>query len=315
MVQNLPEVQLPLYQVHCYGDFLYRVTKRLCSPHPGIRVPREEWQENSGKLENALIRAKTTVREYCLCNRWEYFVTLTINGSEHDRYDLQGFLKEFLQWMQNLKRTTCPRLRYVLVPEQHKHEDPISGRAWHFHGLISGIDIGSQLPGTPKSIRDECPDCWPLYSARYGFSTASAIKDPVACGMYVSKYISKSTADMVSLKGVHTYYHSRGLNKSLRVGALYTPSVTLDKLCKYQNPYYAVGFFQAKSVGDVINYLDRDGGEIDVAYHSWVFYDPVDKSIAGVLGGDDEDEFVQEQLSLFLSQGYSVCTDGLPDDL
>ena len=83
----------------------------------------------------------------------------------------------------------------------------------------------------------------------------------------------------------------------------------------YMVSYYAVGFFQAKSVGDVINYLDRDGGEIDVAYHSWVFYDPVDKSIAGVLGGDDEDEFVQEQLSLFLSQGYSVCTDGLPDDL
>ncbi len=174
------EVQAPLYQVSAYGDFLYRVTKRLCGVSRAPRKAPEEWQENTEKLQNALVRAKTAVREYCLCNRWQYFITLTINGSQHDRYDLQGFLREFMQWMQNLKKTVCPDLRYILVPEQHKKEDPVCGRAWHFHGLISGITPGAQLPGTPKSIVDTGFECWPLYSARYGFSTVSPIKDAVA---------------------------------------------------------------------------------------------------------------------------------------
>lgn len=293
------DVQAPLYQVSAYGDFLYRVTKRLCGVSCAPRKAPEEWQENTEKLQNALVRAKTAVREYCLCNRWQYFITLTINGSQHDRYDLQGFLREFMQWMQNLKKTSCPQLRYILVPEQHKKEDPICGRAWHFHGLISGITPGVQLPGTPKSIVDTGFECWPLYSARYGFSTVSPIKDAVACGFYVSKYITKTTADMVSLKGVHTYYHSRGLQKSIKVGSLYVPSVELDSLCRFRNSFYATGFFKCENVGDVVAKIDVPGGYVEECYGSWLISDPVTGEVSAIVGGESSDLQVFEQLAFW----------------
>lgn len=93
MAISIPlERELPLYTIKCYNDYLYRLTKRLCKPS-SVRIASDEWANNDTKLANALCRSRTAVREYALCNRWEFFVTLTIDGSRYDRYDLKCFLR------------------------------------------------------------------------------------------------------------------------------------------------------------------------------------------------------------------------------
>lgn len=191
MAISIPlERELPLYTIKCYNDYLYRLTKRLCKPS-SVRIASDEWANNDTKLANALCRSRTAVREYALCNRWEFFVTLTIDGSRYDRYDLKCFLREFMQWMQNLKKTKYPNLRYLLVPEQHKKEDPLHGRAWHLHGMISGIPSSPMPSSAPRRWRETGYDIWCDYWDRYGMCTVCPVKDSIAVGFYVSKYITK----------------------------------------------------------------------------------------------------------------------------
>ncbi len=199
----------PLYTVKSYENGLYRVSKRLCAAprprHVSDDGEVEEKQETTEKFASALIRAKNTLREYALCNTWDYFLTVTFDIDHWNRYDLQGRVKEFMQYFQNLrKRGVFPHLRYVLVPEFH--EDG----AVHFHGLISGVPdaaIDELPPWAPLSTRRNGNKHVPLFTSRYGWCTLSPIVSNIGVGFYVSKYITKSMASMAALKGVHTYYH------------------------------------------------------------------------------------------------------------
>lgn len=190
--------ELPLYRIRCYGDYLYRVTKRLFNSEKSPVIDRsdEPCEKPIGKFDSALSRARNTVRELALCNRWEYFVTLTFD-CRWDRYDLADRLKEFLQWIQNQNKQGS-RIRYLLVPEFH--EDG----AVHFHGLFSGIDSAPRPFYWPESVNRKADgsyyDHWPEYSARYGFSSIEPVNDPVAVGFYVSKYITKTLGGMAEYK-------------------------------------------------------------------------------------------------------------------
>ena len=104
---------------------------------------------------------------------------------------------------------------------------------------------------------------------------------------------------MVSLKGVHTYYHSRGLQKSIKVGSLYAPSVELDSLCKFRNSFYATGFFKCESVGDVVAKIDVPGGYVEECYGSWLISDPVTGEVSAIVGGESADLQVFEQLAFW----------------
>ena len=65
--------ELPLYTVKCYNDYLYRVVKRLFDPRPSksAKLADEEKPEQVGKFDSALFRAKNTVRELALCNKFD----------------------------------------------------------------------------------------------------------------------------------------------------------------------------------------------------------------------------------------------------
>lgn len=245
----------PLYSVKAYSDDLYRVVKNKKSwiAH-GKRERIEGTETPEGKFSSALSRAKTAAREYGLCNRWEYFVTFTLDREKVNRYDLKPFLKEFFQWIQNLNKAGAD-IRYLLVPEQHKDG------AWHLHGLMSGITPSPQPEGTPKDIVDSGYDCWLPYSNRYGYSTISPVVSNVGCGFYITKYITKSLADLASMKGIHCYYHSRGLGKSIQVGFRYSPSSVLDRCAKFESEFCNFGFFKVSEVDSLVSVLDDFGAE------------------------------------------------------
>lgn len=308
-MQQVYQDILPLYTVKYYNEHLYRVVKRLCNQ--SVRFPKEpaassEPKEHEGKFASALSRAKTVVRDLALCNEWEYFVTLTFDGAKWDRYDERARTKELLQWFQNISRDN-PKFRYLLVPEFH--EDG----AIHYHGLMSGIESAPRPEWWPWDVnlkkklyketgRIEYYDHWPQCSFRYGYSSVEAIKDPIAVGFYISKYITKTMADMAGAVGVHTYYRSHGLRRAVEIGWSYLPNATLDSVCKLRNDFFAFGFFRADEFVDAICLCD----EVGEMYQSYVISDPVSGEVVAIAGGDDEDIYVQQMIAGFEISGLRV---------
>lgn len=302
------EREVPLYKIKCYGDYLYRVTKRLFNPNRvKIRLPEETDQEERpvGKFDSALSRARNTVREICLCNRWEYFVTLTFD-KRWDRYNLELRIKELMQWIQNLNKQGA-NIKYVFVPEFH--EDG----AVHLHGLVCGIRALPRPDWWPASVNRKEDgsyyDYWPEFSVRYGFSSVDPIEDPVAVGFYCSKYITKTMAARSDLLGVHTYYRSKGLQKALEVGSVYHGSLALDKCCKFSNSFYSFGFCKFDDVGAVVDLCD----EVGAMYQNYVITDPVSGEMVGFFGGDSEDEYIQEMIAEFKQCGMKCSVYDVSD--
>lgn len=300
------ECSVPLYRVRCYGDNLFRVTKRLFNPTKvSVKKKSEPDELPVGKFDSALSRARNVVLNLALCNKWEYFVTLTFDD-RWDRYSLESRLKEFFQWVQNENKKGS-RIRYLIVPEFHKDG------AVHFHGLMSGIDTAACPLFWPKSVNRKKDgtyyDHWPEYSERYGYSAVEPVGDPVAVGFYISKYITKSLGGLAAFKGVHTYYRSRDLQSSLEVGNIYHESLKLDKACKFSNSFYAHGFFKCDDVGRIVD----DCEEVGVLYQNYVITDPVSGELVALVGGDDQDEYIQEILEDFKSGGMCL-TPVFPDD-
>lgn len=273
---------LPMYSVKSYENGLYRVVrnKRI---YASVYHPKKDSESSivpDGKFASALSRAKSTAREYGLCNRWDYFVTLTLDKQKVDRYDLVPFLREFFQWIQNENKKGA-NIEYLLVPEQHKDG------AWHLHGLMRGIDVSPQPPGTPRDIVATGYDCWLPFSLRYGFSTVSPVVSNVGCGFYITKYITKSLAGLASLKGIHCYYHSRGLRKSIVVGFRYSYSDILNRCAKYETKWCNFGFFKVDEIDRVAALLDDFGD----SFQRFVVCDPSSGDVVAVSSASDPAAF------------------------
>lgn len=130
------------------------------------------------------------------------------------------------------------------------------------------------------------------------------VRDITAVGFYISKYITKTLSDMADMKGVHTYYRSHGLHSALVVGHLYHNSLVLDQCCKFENSFYSFGFCKFDHVGLVVDLCD----EVSAMYQNYVITDPVTDEVIALVGGDTEDEYVQEVIAAFRSDGQRVTT-------
>lgn len=83
-------------------------------------------------LYSSLSRSKKTVREYAMCNVWEWFGTLTFDKEKIDRFNFDECSKKVRKFFNNLLKD-YKTFRYLAIPEQHKNG------AWHFHVLFSGL--------------------------------------------------------------------------------------------------------------------------------------------------------------------------------
>lgn len=161
---------------------------------------------NEGKLANSVSRTRATVYELALCNPWEHFVTLTLDGEKQDRYDLHGWRKRFVQFLRNYQRVHGFELRYLLLPEQHKDG------AWHMHGLFHGLPPGELVKNEYGYLT------WPAYAKRFGFFSVSAVKSAERVSAYVTKYITKDVAVRNAELGAHLYYASNFLLRAETLG-------------------------------------------------------------------------------------------------
>ena len=158
---------------------------------------KETYQKEIDRV--SLSRTKRNIKEICLCNDFKYFVTLTINSKNADRFSLQECQDNLKRLIHNYSmrfRRKKIKFHYILITEKHKNG------AFHFHGLFSDLldtDIYINEYGYISSH---------FFDEQLGFCSFSKIKDILKCSNYITKYITKEC-----IKNEHNqiYICSKGL--------------------------------------------------------------------------------------------------------
>lgn len=190
----------------------------------------EEIKENETKMENAFSRARSMIKQYGLCNDWDYFVTLTLDSKKYNRYELGKFKKDLSQFIRDMRKKygsdDGKRLSFVFVPETHKDG------AWHMHGLLYGLPASA----VSNFVRGVHPDYlvdngflnWQDYANKFGFISLGIIRDQISTVLYTTKYINKDIKALSELKGEHLYMASRPLKTAEKVADVYEHFTELD---------------------------------------------------------------------------------------
>lgn len=185
------------------------------------KEPREKQvYETLNPREDSLKRSKGKIFDIALSNKWDYMITLTLDGSKIDRYDRKAIIKPFTKWLNNMVNRRG--LKYLIVPEYHKDG------AIHFHGLINDSLHMEQsgtykVPWTKKPVKAstvkahgfKLEDVRPVLNItdyKFGFSSAVKIDDNVEA---VSKYMTKYTCkDFQKIFG-QSFFAGGGVNREL----------------------------------------------------------------------------------------------------
>lgn len=214
-----------------YNDDYYKLVTFNSLRVDGVELPSDHNKAKKGstndiKLLNNISRARSTIFELAMCNDWDFFITLTLSEDKLsklklNRFDLRSFYKFFSNWVNHYNQKNGCKVKYLLVPEQHKNG------AWHFHGFVSGIpsydlkafSIDDHLP---TYIRDKISMGYSLYNwipyyEKFGFNDFELITDQERCSSYVTKYISKELYRTINNLGYHCYYCSQGLKRADKI--------------------------------------------------------------------------------------------------
>lgn len=232
------------YSIYSYTSQIYKIV-RFKHTEISIRLPgsydRDQMQHYDSKLDQSFSRARKVVLEKALCNKWDWFCTLTIDPDRYNRHNLPRFYKDFSQWLRDVRKAGHA-VKYLLVPEMHKEG------SWHLHGFFSGLpelisfsDLKKSGVNVPYKLVRGGFYCWPAYQERFGFGSFGKIRSPVRSAFYISKYITKDRGSMVSDLGSKLYYCSQGLSKAVKHGEVYGRSSFLDQLITADYDHCAVG--------------------------------------------------------------------------
>lgn len=220
-----PRYYYDLTTIKKYRDNNYKIftlkTGVLRKGEKSYRLPKNS--VNTSKLNNNLVRAKSMIKEYALCNDFEYFITLTLDRNKYDRYNLKKYIKDLGQFIRDYRKKYKVDIQYLLIPEQHKDG------AWHLHGLIKGIEKShlinfDTLPNAPGKLKGKDYYNFQLYQDKFGFCSLGKIKDINKISNYITKYVNKDLGKNIEM-GNKTYYCSRGLKKAetIKKGHLVCP--------------------------------------------------------------------------------------------
>lgn len=168
------------------------------------------------RLDNSVSRAKARIFELASCNEFQHFCTFTVNEKFKDRDNLSAIRRDLAQLVRNINRDLPEdkKIKYLLIPEQHKKG------GWHLHGLMCGLEpfltefkLSDNIPQRLKKMikNGEKVYNFPRYSKKFGFFTATKIKNANACSAYITKYITKDMSKTLLESGQHLFFASQGL--------------------------------------------------------------------------------------------------------
>lgn len=233
------ERELPLYRIHYYNDFVYKVVKFKRSSMPSVHVTPEESREDpDGKFSQSYSRAKNILLQLALCNKWDYFITVTLDERLHNRYDINGAMSALVRWMIEYRREYKTNVKYVFIPEFHKKGGV------HFHGFISGVrpdHLTAFVRGLhPLRLVDGDYFNFGLLAKDFGFVSLCPVKNPIGAAFYMTKYITKEMARSGYYE--HLYAPSRGLNRSRPTADCYAYNSVLESYLQSESDFCCTGW-------------------------------------------------------------------------
>lgn len=180
-------------------------------------------------LDQSRRRAKRKIFDYCICNRFDMFVTLTLDKEKIDRGDYAAVIRKLNTFLGN--RVRRHGLRYIGVPEYHKNG------GLHFHFAMSGggfklVDSGTvSVEGRKKPIKVSTADrlgipeserhtVYNVADWKLGFSTAiMTYGERGALATYLAKELCKDVqkaavkSGSIDKIGGRWYLHGGDLEK------------------------------------------------------------------------------------------------------
>lgn len=216
-------------------------------------------------LKDAQHRASNAVRSLALSNHWDSFLTLTFDDSKAPTagisYDVA--LLYASRALRNFRKL-YPGVSYLLVPEQGEK----NGR-WHFHALVAGLPKSAyKFSGRFTRSHEKI---YNLPDWKYGFTTATFVRDQNKVCRYIAKYITKSTSRVPF--NCKRYLCSQGLKncekESDKFLLEFEVMMGLKDLslatAEYMTFYHVPDFSGSYNLGECLKlYLPRDGLSNDV---------------------------------------------------
>lgn len=211
-VYNVPNDKINLHNDYWslldYGEYGCKVVYHRINPNSykkqSAKPKSKDIADNSEdnfRFYSSLARTRSTIFDIAICNKFEYFCTFTQSKELRDRFDLHAFRKDFSQFIRDLNKKRTSKIKYLLVPEQHKDG------AWHMHGLLMGL-TDSDFTINKNGYLD-----WVSYSSKFGFFSCSKIENHIAVSKYITKYLTKEVYSNNLKNNQHSYFASQGLKR------------------------------------------------------------------------------------------------------
>ncbi|MCL2838653.1 MAG: hypothetical protein FWE04_06290 [Oscillospiraceae bacterium] len=228
------------------------------------KVSRDVTNESKEREYSSISRSRSKVFEIAIANDWNYWVTLTINGTKHARDNLRAYRKKLSKFLNNYNYKHNIKIAYILIPELHS-----DNKNFHIHGLLAGLPLEHLTQFTPKDklprkilkmLRDGREIySWQAYAEKFGYITLETIQDNLRIAFYIAKYVRKGIKGTSAKIGAgnHLYYCSQGLKRATIEfqGELQKP-IEMD----YENEY--IGLKTITSIEDGLSYFTNEDGEL-----------------------------------------------------
>lgn len=251
-----------------YGD-RYKITLCNCIRKKGYELTEKEKLQrqprgsNPTKLDNNISRAKSTIFELAMCNKWDYFATLTLSPENYDRTDLKKYQKDLSNWIRDRNKYRKEKIRYLIIPEKHK-----KGDGWHLHGLFTGItkkDL-EVLTLTSKIFKNgKIPlyilnrlgsiYTWTEYHEKFGYCVLERIHNKNKISSYLMKYFTKDISRNVTRANSRLFYSSQGLKRAidLHQGRIVMPELFI---ADYEGEYTKIKWIEKNETALINDILD-----------------------------------------------------------
>lgn len=308
MIYNVKTIEyLDSIQVRTYRKAVQTKPKITTAKQKINNRKKAEYERTKKQIDHSIKSSvnRTVNQIYAISrsNRWEYFVTLTIDPNKLDSTDFNLISEKLNIWTNNLKKRYAPDLKYILVPELHKDKSK-----WHFHGLFA--NIGS-MPLTfsgktciGKFVYDyiKKPYATKVYNIplwKYGYSTATEVKDTAKASSYITKYITKDVSKV--LENQHRYLASQ--NNDRPVERVFNVDYeTLTKIYSKHLPNISyVSDVKVESAGQEIIYMEFNKDSVSDTVIGNLHYEPFETKVtpAIILTNEEMKKRSQESASTF----------------
>ena len=211
-----------------YNDTSYKLAFIKNCRKSGFELLTKKEKSNILKTDKqelerqSLSRTKRNIFEICMCNNFEYFVTLTISPKFCIRNDLEQVQLELKKLLKAYKRKNSS-FGYILITEKH-----LDGENYHFHGMFKGVS-----PDDIYTNKQGFLSC--SFFDKMGYNSFSKIKNYNKCCSYITKYIS---SECIRNSHNQVYISSRGLKKADKYEIVDATNLRFsfqNEYCKVQN--------------------------------------------------------------------------------